>query len=1010
MNLDKPLHLTIEVKTSDGTPLQIGSIKINDQEFLPKEKAEPANSESNRNSVHPAPEPVLATVALTTPSSLEPEPVIKPQPVESSSGNVLTPTDEFNTLEEFGGNSFYRTFWGDLTYQPIDAQTSLVTYQGSQDVFDLTFVGKWLEPSRIHKCSADFPIQGRNYFPSALAVVYSRVLEVRDGKSLIVDFPYNGGSTAGPKSSTNQDGTFFFDNKFAIESWGASSQRKPLLMANSGQVFACLGIPKIPIGPDSQLNFKQVGSGERPAIHLMLSDGFNGDEHGTGVGISDSFKETFGENSKLFDLPGHGRVDIDFDWQLIPPTYAQKVVQYGVPQGVIFFDGATLSTQYGLKRFSNFDQFRIKNEMTKALGFTRPGVTCSMPNQGYCNGGGIHDGSDVKEFCTYRFEGDWYSKDPNNMKARTSGGLKLEWIGKSKESPGRFIELESQKAYLFENLNMKFISNEEVEVDNPDFTWYHLACQEWTGGVSTDYEFTYIEFEGRKIWLNSNGDFWLIYGDGDLKCRSFGSRRARLFDKIPVPGDLIKRDTQTLRNCGIIGKISDVSFEIWGWAIQPGDQLSFAGSLFTVVSTDRKWKTWEQFAADNSLSSPRLKRSDRKINYTLVTLDKQVSGTLDSIEFKVEKSAFQSFIGGQFRGGCKAGWGFGNDAPGHLMYIDYNVNLIFKNIDIRGLIRSTSRPLWAETTGPNSGRVNSISVSALGSKIWNKGDKLWLAHPESGKKQQVEVAENFDGNRGEVRILPVDLSYEFPQNSILVGLFSLASEARFEHVNFVNEDLTPSYSDRIDYRPQGLRMRQLLTGDSTKRVIIKGGRISWYSTIDNRFEPEVEFSEKPFLVNTKSVIPVLLNPIIADKNGLSIGLQRKETGKKELFFAYRIVVSKGEKLDLSNVEMGADLYVEGNGEMVLDQLNSRSFTENNKSSGVGFNLIVQDKYSTTESLSLRGKNGKVGLMVSSPYPVGVLKIDFQNWELKPGLFNDGGFQTVQDQSDPRYKEFIKISN
>ena len=282
------------------------------------------------------------------------------------------------------------------------------------------------------------------------------------------------------------------------------------------------------------------------------------------------------------------------------------------------------------------------------------------------------------------------------------------------------MELESQKAYEFKNLRLRFLSNSEVEVDSPEFTWYHLACQEWTGGTSTGSEFTFIEIQGKRIGLNSNGDFWLTNGENDLEGRSFTSRRVRIFDKIPIQGDLIKHDLQNLKESGLIGKISETRFEVWGWAIQAGDQVSYRGEIFTVESTERKWKTWEQFAEQNSLNDNRLKRGDRRITYTELTLDKPVTDSLALVQFKVEKSMLQDLLDGNFRESCKAGWGIGDEAPGHLMYIDYNVNLILKNVEIHGMIRSTSRPLWSETTRRHSGFIDSISVNALGSQIWKK--------------------------------------------------------------------------------------------------------------------------------------------------------------------------------------------------------------------------------------------------------------------------------------------------
>src|SRR5690606_8545767 len=135
--------------------------------------------------------------------------------------------------------------------------------------------------------------------------------------------------------------------------------------------------PRINVKKDSVLNFFENGEGLKPAIHVMMSDAFNGDKDGKGEGVVPSFRETFGENYVFINLPSQGKVTIDFDWQFIPPTYEQKVVQYGVPSCHFFNDGSAESRQYGLKRVSNKDQFRIRNTMKKSLGSIRPGVTFS---------------------------------------------------------------------------------------------------------------------------------------------------------------------------------------------------------------------------------------------------------------------------------------------------------------------------------------------------------------------------------------------------------------------------------------------------------------------------------------------------------------------------------------------------------------------------------------------------------------------------------------------------------
>jgi len=170
-----------------------------------------------------------------------------------------------------------------------------------------------------------------------------------------------------------------------------------------------------------------------------------------------------------------------------------------------------------------------------------------------------------------------------------------------------------------------------------------------------------------------------------------------------------------------------------------GDLLSFSGKGYTVKSTQRKWKTSEQFLEQFTSSERRLLRSDRRITYTEIELDQVVNDNFDQIQFEVVKGGLSHLLDGKEVGGCTAFWNFGNDSPGHFMYTDYNVNLVMKNVKIHGLIRSTSRPIWANTTEVMTGSISRIPISGLGASMWKTGYRLQLAHPESGIAEQVEL-------------------------------------------------------------------------------------------------------------------------------------------------------------------------------------------------------------------------------------------------------------------------------
>jgi hypothetical protein len=136
---------------------------------------------------------------------------------------------------------------------------------------------------------------------------YGRLFESHrstGSKQFYRGFAYTSGDSFNPKPSSDQDGIFFFDNKFAIESWANSIRKKPVLNANSDQIYACLGIPKIYISQDSSLRFGWSGTGQRPASQIMMSDAFNRNKHGLGENGQASFRATFGENTAFFISQG----------------------------------------------------------------------------------------------------------------------------------------------------------------------------------------------------------------------------------------------------------------------------------------------------------------------------------------------------------------------------------------------------------------------------------------------------------------------------------------------------------------------------------------------------------------------------------------------------------------------------------------------------------------------------------------------------------------------------------
>ena len=584
------------------------------------------------------------------------------------------------TIESYGGQDFYKPFFGSLTYEPLGGGTSKVTYQGVEDVFNASFVDKWLEPSRIHHTDLAYPSGQVNYFPNSIAVVYSKVLSVIDGKNLIVDFEYNGKNRDAPVLIAGEDGTFFFDNKPSIEAWGANKNRKDLI-GQPGVIYATLGMPNIICAIDSDYNF--VTDSINPSVlHCMASDAFTVDANGTGTSLCPSYVNVFRSEMVMFDLPGSGHTNIDFQWQPVGPTYTPAVVQYGTPAFRMFEDKNGTSQNYGMKRVVSKNPFIIQELMASSLGYVRSGANYVMPSQGGCNSGGLHNGVDIVQFSTYRFEGSWITKNTADFKGRQSGGVLLEWEGVDER--GSFINMDELAATEFD-ISCKWNNNRDIKTNSNDFTWYKATGQYWTGGVSTiKNPNDKIVIDGSDVWFGNNGDWWLL---GEQVAIS--SDTVKSFNRILSVGNIIKNSVDDAQN-GLIKKLSNTEFVVWGWAIQVGDILTHSAVNYTVTQVSKVSYTWNEYS--NSYPN-----TDRFINAFKIVLDKPIVDALASVEFTVNTSKLGYLLDGNYRA-CQ----YKYDAIPftNLLYIDSNLNTRFTNVNVYGNIRATSptiadgSPLW----------------------------------------------------------------------------------------------------------------------------------------------------------------------------------------------------------------------------------------------------------------------------------------------------------------------------
>ncbi|MFO7536235.1 MAG: immunoglobulin domain-containing protein [Kiritimatiellia bacterium] len=133
------------------------------------------------------------------------------------------------TLEQFGGQAYYKRFDGDLTYTPQSVDPSItngaglppgsytkIAYTGSGQVFDQQDLNKSFCGLFVHRnpANADTNLVDL-FYPNIVGSRYAKVVRVIDGRNILVDFEFNGGSTGAPQAASQRKGYIFFDNSAA---------------------------------------------------------------------------------------------------------------------------------------------------------------------------------------------------------------------------------------------------------------------------------------------------------------------------------------------------------------------------------------------------------------------------------------------------------------------------------------------------------------------------------------------------------------------------------------------------------------------------------------------------------------------------------------------------------------------------------------------------------------------------------------------------------------------------
>jgi hypothetical protein len=584
-------------------------------------------------------------------------------------------------IEDFGGLSFYRPYYGTLDVTPNGDGTSSVVYTGSEDVFSSEFQDKELVLFRIHKNPRVISEQ-RDYFPNLVGSRYSSVLSVIDNKTLLVDFEYNGEDAASPKATRGASGYFFFDNKPAFLEAILSDSREETIVMKSGGIYVIKGAFDV-ITP-SHIKFKtQEGYEAKARIKLSAEDVMDG-------GI---FSE------RWFNLN-----DDDFNIRfeninIVGPHYTVPVVSdNGFNSG--FFGGNDPAKQSArileIRGSDDWTEYR-ELEANGDLAVLPEGYNFVGPN--FVHGiiyGGKHDGTDVTDMIYLNcIDTSMHPKEFSSMKSTVSAGIYKRIIGESPENMSEIIEQDIPEnrinlvkvggaeggiaTQLSFGEDSKTGSNRLVRIEG-SASWYQLANQYWTGGTSTgSTSVTRIEIDGYELMLGNNGDWWWKYPDdiGDYKYPIEDALSARIFEQIPVVGDIIKVGKLALRDDAEQLEID--KFDVWGWGLQVGDVLSVNGADYTITNKVRKSIEWSLLQGQGNTGGGSV------INLMTITLDPPPpSGTTS---FEVTQSQTEYLLDGIHEGSLV----YDRDYHGHLFYDDFNFPYHFENVKLRGYFRGSQK-------------------------------------------------------------------------------------------------------------------------------------------------------------------------------------------------------------------------------------------------------------------------------------------------------------------------------
>jgi hypothetical protein len=596
-------------------------------------------------------------------------------------------------VEEFGVVGFRQDFFGTLTVTPFAADPTVpggaghsrVTYNGRDNPFNQDWVKRnvQLAAYRIHK--NDVHVTPEAYFPAILGSRYSRVVQVIDGKTLIVDFEYNGGKPDAPQVSREVSGYFFIDCAPALRNMVENPNRPDQFVFKAGSTYVIKGMPNIPFlakGQHGDMHWVSSDPKRRASLKISAEDAIG-------------YRPVGGRDAKPSQIPSGAFFELDTHnhsiylnrLDIIGPTYTAPVVQPQWRAVMFSYARGQCARTLEIRDCNTF----AEKEAHEASGATLPkGANWLAPGiTGIVGGGGIRGdrGDGVIDMLDYqRFNligSSWIAWCVHSIKNNDGAGNWITIDGEDLDEQGRPVNMVYEAQYVkrnrFPDVKVSFHDFEGdgrargVRIESDDFSWPMLFNQYWTGGTSTSLaEPTRMTIDGFTLYFGNNGDWRRELQKGGATRGICDASEAELFDRIPRVGDAIT-----------IEKADGGAWRAWGWGLQEGDVLQQGNQKFVIDSRKRKQSSGTLLGVANPPGQ------GGYAHYWEITFKDNAVPNGEQPKLTVVSSRTAYLLDGKPRTATMI---YDQDLHGHWQYNRSEVNYSYRNICFNGNYRCTAGP------------------------------------------------------------------------------------------------------------------------------------------------------------------------------------------------------------------------------------------------------------------------------------------------------------------------------